>query len=78
MEIKGITPKQLWAKQQISGCDVDYRLWKEKRSSLMKMSELTQSCLFTVDAFRCRYDFASDRFKDLFGYNPVRIRSIAD
>ena len=64
------TPKELWARQQISGPDVDYDLWNKKRISVQAFSQMSQSCIFTVDVFKERYDFASDSFAHLFGYNP--------
>ena len=56
------TPKELWARQQISGPDVDYDLWNKKRISVQAFSQMSQSCIFTVDVFKERYDFASDSF----------------
>lgn len=43
------TPKELWARQQISGPDVDYDLWNKKRISVQAFSQMSQSCIFTVD-----------------------------
>ena len=37
---------------------------------------MSQSCIFTVDVFKERYDFASDSFAHLFGYNPTWIKTI--
>ena len=68
------TPKELWARQQISGPDVDYDLWNKKRISVQAFSQMSQSCIFTVDVFKERYDFASDSFAHLFGYNPTWIK----
>lgn len=70
------TPKELWARQQISGPDVDYDLWNKKRISVQAFSQMSQSCIFTVDVFKERYDFASDSFAHLFGYNPTWIKTI--
>lgn len=50
------TPKELWARQQISGPDVDYDLWNKKRISVQAFSQMSQSCIFTVDVFKERYD----------------------
>ncbi|WP_280745237.1 MULTISPECIES: LuxR C-terminal-related transcriptional regulator [unclassified Parabacteroides] len=71
-----ITPKELWSRQQISSLDIDYDLWNKKRESIRSFSQMTQSCIFTVDVFKARYDFASDNFSTLFGYNPTWIRTI--
>ena len=49
------TPKELWARQQISGPDVDYDLWNKKRISVQAFSQMSQSCIFTVDVFKERY-----------------------
>lgn len=70
------TPKELWARQQISSLDVDYDLWNKKRESLLEFSAISQSCIFTVDVFKERYDFASDNFATLFGYDPADIETI--
>lgn len=71
-----VTPKELWSKQQISSFDVDYGFWNEKRESIQEFSRITQSCIFTVDVFKERYDFASDNFSHIFGYNPTWIKTI--
>lgn len=71
-----ITPEELWAKQQISSLDVDYDFWKERRASIEEFSQMSPSCIFTVDVFKERYDFASDNFAHIFGYNPVWIKTI--
>ena len=70
------TPQELWARQQISGPDVDYDLWNKKRTSVQEFSQMSQSCIFTVDVFKERYDFASDSFAHLFGYNSTWIKTI--
>ncbi|MDR2084667.1 MAG: LuxR C-terminal-related transcriptional regulator [Bacteroidales bacterium] len=71
-----ITPAELWAKQQISNLDVDYDLWNKKRESIKDFAQMSQSCIFTVDVFKERYDFASDNFSTIFGYNPAWIKTI--
>lgn len=71
-----ITPEELWAKQQISSLDVDYDFWNERRASIEEFSQMSYSCIFTVDVFKERYDFASDNFAHIFGYNPVWIKTI--
>ena len=60
MATNKITPEELWARQQISPLDVDYDLWNERRASIQTFSRMSQSCIFTVDVFKERYDFASD------------------
>lgn len=70
------TPQELWRRQHIDSTDVDYDWWEEKRTSLHEFSRLSQSCLFTVDVFKERYDFASDRFAHLLGYPLTQIRAI--
>ena len=76
MATNKITPEELWARQQISPLDVDYDLWNERRASIQTFSRMSQSCIFTVDVFKERYDFASDNFATIFGYNPTWIKTI--
>ena len=76
MTTNNITPEELWARQQISPLDVDYDLWNERRASIQTFSRINQSCIFTVDVFKERYDFASDNFATIFGYNPTWIKTI--
>lgn len=71
-----ITPEELWAKQQICSLDVDYDFWNKRRASIEEFSQMSHSCIFTVDVFKERYDFASDNFAHIFGYNPVWIKTI--
>jgi DNA-binding NarL/FixJ family response regulator len=73
---KQITPKELWSKQQICSLDTDYDFWNRKRESIEQFSQMSQSCIFTVDVFKERYDFASDNFSTFFGYNPAWIKTI--
>lgn len=70
------TPKELWSRQQICSRDTDYDLWNRKRESIKQFSQMSQSCIFTVDVFKERYDFASDNFSTFFGYNPSWIKTI--
>ncbi len=76
MTTNKITPEELWSRQQISPLDVDYDLWNERRASIQTFSQMSQSCIFTVDVFKERYDFASDNFATIFGYNPTWIKTI--
>lgn len=71
-----ITPEELWSRQLITAPDVDYDLWEQKRNSIRQFSQASQSCIFTVDVFKKRYDFASDHFSRLFGYRPDWIQTI--
>ena len=71
-----ITPRELWLKQGIKSFDVDYNLWNKKRESIRNFSLVSQSCIFTVDVFKERYDFASDNFAHIFGFNSAWIRTI--
>ncbi len=70
------TPEELWSRQQISPLDVDYKLWNKKRKTIQAFSLMSQSCIFTVDVFKERYDFASDNFSHIFGYSPTDIKTI--
>ena len=78
MTINRITPEQLWSRQQINLLDVDYDLWEKERLSIVEFAELSRSCLFTVDVFKSRYDYASDWFSHYFGYDLSKIRSIRE
>lgn len=71
-----ITPEELWARQQIGRLDVDYDFWNKKRETVQEFARMSQSCIFTVDVFKERYDFASENFSHLFGYNPAWIKTI--
>lgn len=68
--------KEMWARQQISDLDVDYAFWEQRKDRIRQLSRMNRSCLFTVDVFKCRYDFASDNFADIFGYDLSRIKEI--
>lgn len=71
-----ITPEELWSRQRIDCLDIDYDLWNIKRESILKFTQMSQSCIFMVDVFKERYDFASDNFSHIFGYNPDWIKTI--
>ena len=62
MTIQRITPEELWSRQQISSLDTDYKLWDKKRTSIQAFSQISPSCIFTVDVFKKRYDWR----------NPIR------
>lgn len=68
--------KELWFRQQIKHHDVDYNIWEQKRMILQQSAEISRSCFFTVDVYKGRYDFASQRFTDIFGYKPFWIKNI--
>lgn len=76
MTTNKITPEELWSRQQISSLDVDYTIWDKRRASIQEFSQMSQSCIFTVDVFKERYDFASDNFTHIFGYNSTWIKTI--
>ncbi len=76
MVSNNVSPRELWAKQQICNQDVDYDLWNMKRKTIQEMSRISHECIFTVDVFRERYDFASQNFASIFGYNPSYIQTI--
>lgn len=71
-----ITPKELWSKQQINCFDINYDLWNKKREAIQEFSRISQSCIFTVDVYKERYDFASDNFSTIFGYNSAWLKTI--
>jgi len=73
-----ITPQELWSRQQITSRDVDYEFWNRKRNSIQEFSLISRSCIFMVDVFKKRYDFASENFSRLFGYNPAWIETIRE
>lgn len=57
-----IPPEQLWAQQQIESREADYDFWNKKRVFLQEYSQMSQSCIFTVDVYKKRDDFASGIF----------------
>ena len=71
-----LTREELWSRQQIRYLDVDYDFWKKQRESVRQLSQMSQSCFFTVDVFKGRYDFASENFADTFGYSSSLLASI--
>lgn len=70
--------RELWDRQLISPLDVDYKLWEQKRENISNFSRFTSGCIFTVDVFKGIYDFASDHFSRIFGYNPGWIKTIRE
>lgn len=76
MKINKITPEELWSRQEISSDDVDYEAWEKKRASLQEFSRISAGCIFTVDVFKKRYDFASEYFARLFGYSSAHLQTI--
>jgi DNA-binding CsgD family transcriptional regulator len=73
-----ITPEELWAKQRISGLDVDYDLWDRKRESIIEFARVSGSCIFTVDVFKRKYDFVSENFAQIFGDNHELIKEAGE
>lgn len=76
MASKKSTLEKLWLQQHISDCDIDYNIWSQKRELIKQMSRISHSCLFTVDVYKGTYDFASESFSDIFGYNRTWIKNI--
>lgn len=76
MVSKELTREQLWAKQHLSISDIDYTIWERDKNMLSQMSKLSWSCTFVVDAYKCRYAFASSNFVDLLGYDDHKITTI--
>ena len=72
------TVRDMWARQQISPADIDYGRLGSRRAELIRMAELSRSCIFTVDVYRGVYDYASEGFIDLFGIAPERLRNISE
>ncbi|MDR2937881.1 MAG: DNA-binding response regulator, partial [Prevotellaceae bacterium] len=73
-----VTPEALWLRQQIGSLDVDYDAWSKKREAIVEFARLSRSCIFTVDVFKKRYDFASENFSTVFGYNLDQIKTIRE
>jgi len=69
--------QELWARQQISNVDVDYSLWKKEKQRLQQLAGLSGSCLFAVDVYKETYDYASEGFCELFGYDRTKLRTIS-
>ncbi len=71
-----ITPRELWSRQHIGHSDVDYASWHLTREAIAGFSRMSGSCIFTVDVYQERYDFASSQFSRLFGYKESWLKSI--
>lgn len=78
MNQRNITPEELWSRQQISSLDVDYDLWNRKRESIEEFARMGGSCIFIVDVFKRRYDFASENFAYIFGYDLELLKDIRE
>lgn len=76
MAFNRITPEELWSRQQISPLDVNYDVWKKKRESVQIFSQMSRSCVFTVDVYKGTYDFASETFADVFGIKFQWLKNI--
>ncbi len=76
MTIQRITPEELWSRQQISSLDTDYKLWDKKRTSIQAFFPNKPKLYLHCRCIQKRYDFASDHFTDLFGYNSKQIKTI--
>lgn len=75
MTIQRITPEELWSRQQISSLDTDYKLWT-KRELYTGIFPNKPKLYLHCRCIQKRYDFASDHFTDLFGYNSKQIKTI--
>jgi len=76
MQSINITREELWAKQKIAARDINYDIWEEKKQILRNFSHINNSCIFTVDTYKACYNFASDNFTDIFGFNRKLIKNI--
>jgi len=76
MRSKETTREDMWARQQIGPQDVDYALWNARREQIRQMSKFSHSCFFTVDVYKGKYDFASESFSVIFGYEREWINTI--
>lgn len=68
--------RELWARQGISSADIDYEKWGRRRADIIRMAELSRSCIFTVDVFRGVYDYISENFTELFGVRPESVEEL--
>jgi len=73
---KYLTLEEMWAKQQLCGVDMDYTYWNQQRDLLVQMSDISGSCIFAVDVYKCRYSFVSKSFTEIFGYDASKIATI--
>lgn len=71
-----MTREQMWARQQLSASEVDYRIWERDKAMLDRGARLNRSCTFVVDVFKCRYIFASPNFVNLLGYDSHKIETL--
>lgn len=55
---------------------MDYDLWNEKRKAIIEFSQISQGCIFMVDVFKNRYDYASDNFSKIFDMPILFIYSL--
>lgn len=78
MQNKYATLEELWSRQQLKEADIDYNQWNIQKQTLSKLSDMSGSCMFTVDVFKCRYTFLSKNFADIFGYDPLKIEKIEE
>lgn len=76
MQDKYKTLEEMWARQRINHSDVNYDIWYNQRSLLTGMSELSGSCIFTVDVYKQRYAFVSKNFTNLLGYERTKLETI--
>lgn len=76
MESNKVTREELWAKQNISEANIDYKIWEHDKSMLHQLSKFNRSCTFVVDVYQCNYSYASSNFVDLLGYDSHKIATL--
>ncbi len=68
--------REMWARQEIDGSDVDYERWERRREELVRMAALSRACVFAVDVYKGVYDYITDNFTDLFGVRPGSVEEL--
>ncbi len=68
--------REMWARQGIAPADVDYGRWKQRRGEIIRMAELSCSCIFLVDVYKGAYDYISENFAELFGVRPEAVEEL--
>lgn len=76
MKSTNVSREEMWAKQCLSSTDIDYSVWERDKSLLHQLSKLSRNCTFVVDAYKCRYAYASSNFVDLLGYDDHKIATL--
>ncbi len=78
MDSAGNKVREMWARQGISPADIDYGRWEHRRADIVRMAELSCSCVFAVDVYKGVYDYASEGFADLFCIDTEMLRNISE